>query len=195
MPSDAKSKTATSRREKIVNAALSLAAEQPWQDVTLSAIAAKARVSLADMHDDFADKTDILSVYGRMLDRRVLARWSGEEDSTPRDKLFDLLMERYECLNDDRAALTSILKSFRLDPKQAVIGLPHLCRSMAWMLEAAGVSTSGLQGAARVSGLTAIYLHGLKTWMNDEGADLAKTMAALDKDLGRAEYWAVRFGV
>lgn len=190
-----KSRRQAPSRETVVHAALGLAAEQPWQDITLVDIARHAGIKLHELRGFFDDKADILGAFGGLVDRRVMARWSADPDSSPRDRLFDLLMERFECLEDHRAGLTSVLKSFRLDPKQALIALPHLCRSMSWMLEAAAIGTSGLQGALRVAGLTALYVHVLKTWMEDDGADLAKTMAALDRDLGHVENWSQKLGL
>ena len=105
------------------------------------------------------------------------------------------MMERFDVLNEYRAGLVAILKSFRCDPKQAVISFPHLCKSMTWMLESAGVETTGIRGALKVAGLTGIYLDVQRIWMDDESADLSKTMAALDKDLGRAEQVINMFGL
>jgi hypothetical protein len=65
---------------------------------------------------------------------------------------------------------------------------------MTWMLEAAGMETGGLRGAARVAGLSLVYIKGLYSWKNDESPDLAKTMATLDKDLSRAEQLASMAG-
>jgi hypothetical protein len=35
--------------------------------------------------------------------------------------------------------------------------------------------------------LTALYLYTVRTWIEDDSEDMAKTMAALDKNLERAE--------
>ena len=182
-------------KQSIVETALKLAEVQAWDNITLADIAAEADITLAELFDIVEDKTDILVLFGRMIDRRTL-EGVGEADPSvsPRDALFDILMERYEVLNDYRVALKSVLKSFKFDPKQALISAPHLCRSMTWMLEAAGVETSGMRGAVKVAGLTGVYLKTLKVWCDDESVDLGKTMAALDKDLSRAEQLANSFG-
>jgi hypothetical protein len=96
-------------------------------------------------------------------------------------------MERFDVLSEHRDAVISILSSFRTDPKEAIISLPHLARSMTWMMEAAGLDTSGFKGAARVTGLTLLYANVLRVWIKDDSEDQAKTMAALDKNLDRAE--------
>ncbi len=147
-------------REVIPGAALALAGERGWENITLRDIAARAGVGLAEIYDLYCDKTDILAGYGRMVDRATLERAGMGENSAGddsaenrRDRLFDLVMERFEILNDHRAGVLSVLRGLWRDPKQAVIGAPHLARSMAWMLAAAGINTEGLRGAARLPDL------------------------------------------
>lgn len=182
-------------KSEIVAKALVLAEQQGWAQVTLADIARETALSLPELFDIVEDKTDVLVLLGRQIDRRVLAV-IGEPDPeiSARDQLFDILMERFEILNDYRGGLIAILESFRFDPKQIVISAPHLCRSMTWMLEAAGIETNGVRGALKVAGLTGVYIKTLRIWKDDESADLAKVMAALDKDLGRAEQFANTFG-
>jgi AcrR family transcriptional regulator len=181
-------------KERAVAGALDLASRMGWDMITMTDIADKAHASLAEISEIFDDKTDILIAYGRQIDRKVLEACSDADPSmSERDRLFDILMERFDVLNGHRQAVVSILKSFKLDPKQAVISLPHLGRSMAWMLEAADIDTNGVKGAMRVAGLTIVYLNALRHWMNDDSADLTKTMAALDKSLSRAEQCANTF--
>ncbi len=188
-------KSAKKSKEKLAAQVIALAAERGWENLTLLDMAEHLKLSLAELHEHFEDKTDILVTFGRMIDRRVLENvGEADPDISPRDQLFDILMERYEALNEYRAGLVSILCSFRFDPKQVVISMPHLCRSMTWMMEAAGMDTNGISGAMKVTGVTGIYLKVLKTWKDDDSPDLGKTMAALDKALGRAERLANTLG-
>lgn len=178
-------------RDIVAGLALSLAGEKGWENVSLQDIARRAGIGLGELYDLYADKTDILAGYGRMVDRDTLERCrAGSAESGARDRLFDLLMERFEVLNVHRAGVLSVLRGLWRDPKQAVIGVPHLARSMAWMLAAAGVNTEGLRGAARVAGMSALYLRLLRVWSEDESEDMGKTMAALDRMLARAERFA-----
>ncbi len=183
-------------REKIILEALQLAGEIGWGQATFRDIAERSGLSLAELYALYESKTQILFDYERMLNKKVLAAVKEDDLDTPaRDRLFDILMERFEAMNEHREALVMILHSARNDPKQAVIGAPHLAGSMAWMLEAAGIETNGLRGAARVAGLTGLYLNVVRTWAKDESEDLSATMAALDKALNRAERAANMFGL
>ncbi len=177
-----------SPKDKIIDAALSVASEMNWQFVTLTDIAREAQVSLSDVRGYFEDKTDILASYGRRVDQKMLDSVSDPDLSlSVKERLFDILMARFDALNADREAVVSIVSSFKLDPKQAVITLPHVCKSMIWALEAAGENTNGMHGALKIMGLTGAYLKVLGVWCKDESPDLSKTMASLDKVLGQCE--------
>tara|TARA_R110001592_G_scaffold20926_5_gene84571 strand:- start:8435 stop:9043 length:609 start_codon:yes stop_codon:yes gene_type:complete len=184
-------------KDKIVHSALHLAVEQGWEYVTLHDIAAHSGVPLTGMYACIDHKDDILMLLGRMIDRRVLENVHFSEDSTtsPRDRIFDVLMDRYDILNEYREGVVSILESLKCDPKQVVISMPHICRSMSWMLEAVGIETSGIKGAVKVTGLSGLYIKVLHVWKDDESDDLPKTMAALDKALERVERMANSFGL
>jgi AcrR family transcriptional regulator len=186
----------TNESDKIVTAALNCSALQGWVNISMRDIADEAKISLADIYEFFDDKTDILVRYGRILDRKVMEAFPKFHPETPyRDRLFDILMERFDLANQDRAAILSILNSMKLDPKQMVISLPHLGLSMARMLELAGIDTNGIRGALRVAGIIALYVWVLRTWMNDDTKDLSKTMAALDKSLNRVDDWAKNYNL
>ncbi len=183
-------------QDRAVDAMLELAAAMPFEMVGLKDIAQEAGLSLPELAGLFEDKMEILAAYGRRLDQKVMGNVPDiANDMSPRDLLFDLLMDRFEELNNDRAAILSILSGFKFDPKEAIFSLPHLSKSMTWMLEAASVPTGGYKGAARVLGLTGVYLFALRAWQKDESEDLSKTMAALDRALERTERWAQSFGL
>jgi AcrR family transcriptional regulator len=175
-------------KAKIVQAALDCAADMSWDSCGFIDIAARAGVELSDMYLYFEDKDDVLLAYGRQIDAAVVESVGAMGLlETCRDRLFDVLMERFEYINANRAALLSVLSVFNKDPKQVVTGLPHLGKSMARMLEVSGFDTSGMLGAVRIAGLTGLYLKVLHVWKYDDSPDLARVMAALDKDLRQAE--------
>ncbi len=188
--------TQKSVKEGIIDAALRLAAVQGWEACTVRDIAQEAGLSLEEFYDHFDERGDIIVGYARRIDRAVLAAFAElDYDASPRDRLFDILMERFDLANQDRDAVISIVNSYKLDPKQAVINFPYVGQSMTRMLEAAGLDTAGLRGAARVAGLTALYMWLLRTWVKDDTEDLSRTMAALDKGLSRLEAAANSVGL
>lgn len=168
-----------------IDIALKLAAEKGWRNLALIDIAQAAHMSLAELYALFPSKQAILDAYLRGIDRAVLAETETPEGSA-KDRLFDVLMRRLDKLEPHKAGLERIGEDSARDPLAVLCGLGRLERSMAAMLEAAGISAGGLRGMARTKGLSAVYLSALRTWFRDDTADKSKTMAVLDRALGRA---------
>ena len=177
----------------VIAAALDLAAEKGWRRVSLHDIADRAAVPLADLFDRFASREAILAAFARGIDREVVAGLD-PEDATgcARDRLFAVLMRRFDALAPYRDGIAAIARDVPFDPPAMACGLLRYMCSMAWMLEAAGISTAGVHGIMRVKGLVVLYLAVLKVWLEDDSPDKARTMAALDKWLRRAEWIETR---
>ena len=177
-----------SRRDKIIEALLALLAEKPFEKIGVAAVAARADVSLADLRAEFGSTIDLLSGFVRETDRKVLANPDKDiEESTPRDRLFDVLMRRFEALAPHRGALRSLARSARRDPALALVLNKLAVRSQQWMLAAAGIDTAGLLGGMRAQTLAILYAKAMRTFIDDEDPGLARTMAALDRELATGE--------
>jgi len=171
-------------RGRLVGAAMKLAAERPWREVTLAQIAETAGVSLVDVRREFDTKADVLAAFVRSVDDAVLARAPQRSGTQPaRDALFEVIMSRFDVLAAYKRALKSIAASW---PMEAPV-LRALCQSQAWMLRAAGIRSEGLEGQLRAAGLGMVYASVYSTWLSDVDPGLAKTMAALDRRLRRGE--------
>jgi len=169
---------------RVLAAALDCAAKKSWAEVTLANIADAAKLPLADLRNEFGSKTDILAALVRAVDDEVLKRAPKPAEGQPaRDALFDIIMARFDALGPYRSALKSIHAS---GPADLALARP-LLSSMHWMLEAAGIGTDGARGSLRVTGLATIYASVFRIWLEDDDPGLARTMAALDRRLRRAE--------
>ena len=170
--------------EKTVNAAMRPAASRGWRGLSLADIATSAKVSLADLCTHFASKAAILAAYGRRIDAKVLEESSTEDMSgeTARDRLFDVLMMRFDAMGEEKEALRRIAADLRRDPIASAPLARPLLQSMGWMLEAAGIDSSGIAGALRVRGLAFVWGAAFRVWLED-GEDQSKTMAELDRRL------------
>ena len=186
-------------RQAIVDAFLKLLAEKGWHGFALRDVAEAAGVSLGELYAAFPSRLALVQAFIADVDRQVLADVSPslDPDETVRDRLFDAMMRRYDALRPHKAAVVALADGVARDPL-AVLALSRtLNRSMAAVLEAAGVSADGLLGTLRQKGLAAMHLAVLRVWLKDDSADQSKTMAALDHRLKRAERWAQsidRFG-
>lgn len=170
-----------------LEAALQLAAEEGWRAATLARVAARAEVPLNRLRALYPSRGALLDAFARAIDEAVLAGGPPEEAETARERLFEIMMRRFDALGPHRRALASIAAATRADPSAALAGCMRLHASMRWMLEAAAIDGGGLAGGARAAVLAAIHLDVLRVWLDDDSEDMASTMAALDRRLARAE--------
>jgi AcrR family transcriptional regulator len=173
--------------DRLIDAALTLAERQGWRRTGLAEIAAEAGLPLDQAYAACPTKLGLLARFHRRIDRAALAG-AVEAGEASRDRLFDTLMRRFDALAPHRGALRSMLRDSLGDPA-ALLGLPALVCSMGWMLERAGLSAAGWRGRMRAHLLAGLYMSVLRVFLEDDSADLAKTMAALDRGLRGAERW------
>jgi AcrR family transcriptional regulator len=178
--------------DRLIDAALKLAAERGWREVTLAEIARAAGVPLAEAYRVMPSRSAVLDGFARRIDAEVLGADAVEEDSVrARDRLFDVLMRRFDALQRHRAAVSAILRDAYGDPLAALASLPQFLRSMRWMGEAAGLAMDGIGGALRTKAIAAAWAGAMRSWLSDESPDLSRTMAALDQRLR----WVERMGL
>jgi AcrR family transcriptional regulator len=179
-----------SEHDRIIDAAFAMIPTEGWRGLSLAAIAAAAELPILQVYRVFGSKQAVLCGFFRRIDEAVLAEPSAAEpDERLRDRLFDLLMRRFDALQPYRSALDVLRRELRGDPVTAVCAGTALLNSMRWMLDAAEVSTGGIRGAFAVKLTAAAYLSAARVWQQDDSPDLARTMAALDARLRRVEGW------
>lgn len=178
--------------DALIATALRLAADRGWRTLSLVEVATNAGINLAEAYRAVPSKTALLAAIIGAVNRQVLAAGPVADGDTPRDRLFEILMRRFDALQAQRQGYLAILNDVVYDPLVAVPVLADFARSMAWMLDAAAIGSSGILGNLRTKVLSALYLNVLRTWRSDDSLDLARTMAALDRELARIEAWAGR---
>jgi ubiquinone biosynthesis protein COQ9 len=169
-------------------ALLDLVETQGWVDLSFAEIAERAGVPIAEAHRIYSSKTAVLLGLSRAIDERILAGLGAEPlEGLAKDRLFDIVMRRFDILQADREAYRRLMRQLPATPQAFAALLCQLRRSLSLTLEAAGISASGLRGELRLQGLHAVYLAGLRAFATDDSADLSKTMAEIDKRLGQGE--------
>ncbi|HUI14273.1 MAG TPA: TetR/AcrR family transcriptional regulator [Xanthobacteraceae bacterium] len=175
-------------RDKIVAAFLELLAEERIERIGLSDIAAGAGVTLAELRSEFSSPLAILAAHFKAVDRALLAEDMADMAEEPeRERLFDVEMRRLEIMAPHRDAVRSLMRSVRNNPPLALALNGLAVRSQQWMLAAAGIKASGPRGMLRAQGLAIMLGPVLRAWVRDDDPGLARTMAALDRALGRGQ--------
>lgn len=188
-PSAARGAGAATSQDRIIDATMELIAGRGWRTLSLADIAAATGLTLAQLYAVFPSKRAVLAAFERRLNERTLTGAASTEESI-RDRLFELVMRRLDALAPHKAAVRALVRDLPWDPAVALCGGPRFMNAMRWMAESAGVETGGIAGMLRVKGVAAVYLATLRAWLTDDSADNAKTMAALDRALKQAEFFA-----
>jgi AcrR family transcriptional regulator len=163
-----------------------LAAERDFAEIGLADVAAAADVSLATLRESYDGKLGILADFSRRLDRVVLEKGRAEGEAA-RDRLFEILMRRFDALIPNRPALRRLLHSARRDPFLARALHRIAKKSQMWMLVASHIHKGGIAGRIAIEGTVLVYAEALRVFLDDDDPGLARTMAALDRALSRGE--------
>ena len=176
---------------QLVGAAFAMGADAGWAKVSAAGAARRAGLDLVQARARFASRVHILRKVGEQAD--VAALTGALADGPVRDRLFDILLRRFDYLQAQRAGVVALLKYLPTDPPLALYLARASLGSMGWLLEGAGVPARGLRGQLATRGLLLVWAHGLRAWLRDETEDLSATMAAVDTALNRADALAARF--
>ncbi len=178
----------------IAAATMAVARRRGWHGLTVAAVADEAGIGLAQLYERVRDKPGLLTHFHQEMDRQALV--AAEPDLDPahdsaRDRLFALLMARFDAMAPHKAGLKQVLTELPGDPIALLPAWPYLLASMARFLAAAAIPARGPSGLLKAKGLAGVYGATAWTWLRDDSAEQNRTMAALDKNLRRAESLAL----
>ncbi|MDD9900879.1 MAG: TetR/AcrR family transcriptional regulator [Alphaproteobacteria bacterium] len=165
--------------KRIIAAALACADKSGWADTSLNDIAKKAKIRVSSVEAIFPDISDIIRHTLKTLDNEMTALVTDNLTGAWRDDLFEILMSRFEIMDEHKNAYVSLLPAILHLPTAAPRMIRRYGHSMKLMLETAGLQTS----PAHMLIFGGLYASIADTWRKDDTPDLSKTMAAVDKRL------------
>lgn len=178
---------------------LDLIAEKGWFGTSLGQVAQATGMSLAELYRLHPSKLALLNAFAARVDAAMLEAvgpapampeaevGSDEARAAAKDRLFEALMARLDALKPHKEAVRRLARDLPRDPPAALcFAASGVARALDWALAAAGLEAPGLRGLARRPVVGLVFLDTLRIWLDDEGPDLARTMAHLDKRLGFA---------
>ncbi|MBC7767307.1 MAG: hypothetical protein H7124_00820 [Phycisphaerales bacterium] len=173
-------------RRDLARAALSLAASGSWREATLVKLADAASRPVTDFYG--ASLGEAADCAEEAFDRAIADNLDQlSAGQSVRDRLFDLIMRRFEAMEPHRAAVLAMEHGADRDPTLLAAAHQRHVRCARWVLALAGLEADGMTGNARAQGLGVIIGQARAAWRGDSAGDFAKTMASLDKNLRRAE--------
>lgn len=179
---------ASSEKNAAIDAFLMALMTTPYSDITLRDVAARADLSLAKLAMDVSSKLDLIEGFAHRIDETVLAGDDPDMGDEPvRERLFDVMMRRYDALLPHKLALLQLERDARRDPLLAMALARIAGQSMRRMALGADIDLDGPQGALVLAGLMRLHMQVIRVWLNEDDDGQARTMAELDKALRQAE--------
>jgi len=173
-------------RRDLARAALTLAGASTWRELTLPQLAHAASRPVSDFYG--ASLGEAVDCVEEAFDRAIADNTDSLDPSqSVRDRLFELIMRRFEAMEPHRAAVLAMEHGLDRDPVLIAAAHQRHVRCARWVLALAGLEADGMTGQARAQGLGVIIGQARAAWRGDSAGDFAKTMASLDKNLRRAE--------
>ncbi len=169
--------------KKIAQQTLNILKKKSWNAFSLELILKNVKVKRAYIETKF----DLLKPISKYIDNLLIDKTKSLETSSSKDMLFEVLMARFDILEENRKAFLEIYKILKKNPQQFIKLLPTFLESMIITAELSKYKVNGLKGGIRLKGLMLIYFITFFQWVNDKNSSLEKTMTALDKNLDQAE--------
>jgi AcrR family transcriptional regulator len=184
--------TSSDAGQRIVKAAQALLADTPWHRIALADIALRAGVPLSELYRRYPLRPMLMAAVLRAIDMQALDQ-PIETEGSLRERLLESLMRRLDALAPFREGMRATSLDLRRLNLAAVpdvlMTAIHGNYVLGWYIEAAGIPVHGLTGLARVKLVSLAWVSAFKTWLDDDSEDSGRSMAALDRALGRIWSW------
>ncbi|WP_417783615.1 hypothetical protein [Terasakiella pusilla] len=178
--------------DNILQSFLELAENTPVHHLTPDAVAHKAGLSLTDLPPHLTDGFDFADAYIDTINQRVVYGFQADPQDSVRERLFDLFMQYFDELSLHKNAALNIERGFKARPGALCKRHKLIFDLFGEMLTVCQANAKGLRGRLRIRSLQALFLLVYNVWRTDDTEDMAKTMAALDKHLAKAEQWEAK---
>ena len=170
----------------LADAALKLLVKTRWDELTLARVAKAAKIPLGELQALAPAKPALLGIILARFGRDTAARYKPDKgSSSARDRIFDVAMTWFDILAPRKAAIRSLYEGLRRDPLSLIAARGEFVAAAGWLLVLAEAD-KGTANAIKAAGLALALGRAIPAWL-DDGKDLAKTMASLDRDLARGE--------
>ncbi|MCS7268637.1 MAG: hypothetical protein N2038_02330 [Geminicoccaceae bacterium] len=175
-------------RPDLLLEAWKLVAEKGWRGFSPIELARRTGRPLPEIYAVFTEPRDLLRALGHRLDAAMLDVPLAElERLSVRERLFELLMRRFEAMRPFRDGLAAAGREVWCDPALLCGTIANLERGSYWLLEASEAGLSGIWARLGRCALQIAYVRVFRVFLEDDTADLSRTMAELDKRLGELE--------
>tara|TARA_Y100001935_G_C17029640_1_gene371867 strand:- start:22 stop:606 length:585 start_codon:yes stop_codon:yes gene_type:complete len=166
-----------------------------WENFNFNEFSREYKIPIVKIRHFFVNKNQIITKFSKMIDFYVEQKISADDInmSSIKDNLFELIMLRFEEMEDYKISLRIITQSLANNPLLLSRVSKNILNSLDFYLELSqGYDRSSLD-LFKKNILFFVYSYCFNVWLNDNTPDLSSTMAELDKLLSMAENFSKKF--
>ena len=163
-----------------------------WNKFSFEKLAKNLKVDSKTIKIMFRNKIGFLKAFSLMIDEKVINKLNFEEfkNNKVKDNLFELIMLRFEELNDYKVGLKNLLNDLKSSPFEFKKVTRNIFDSMELFLDIAKGKENYFFDFIKINIIFIIYSYTFNVWLNDKSEDMNITMAELDKWLSQAEIYS-----
>jgi AcrR family transcriptional regulator len=176
-------------QDKVFSALFDRIAERGYGKTRISDLADQLNVPLTEFYAAYPSVESILFRFLDHIDKRMIEDAS-LDGSSKRDLYFDMLMSRFDTLQEYGPGVKAWLHDTIKQPLQLLILIARWEKTLSLMLD---IAKDSPVFPVKKLGLGLVYVSSLRAWLNDETEDMAKTMVAIDQALQKAGDFTARF--
>ena len=175
--------------KKYIKKGFDLIKDIGWEEFSIEKLSIRENIPLQDLKVYFKCKYSVVDKFSRMIDKKIESKLRIQDfkDSSKKDTLFELIMMRFDEMEEFKGSLAKILDASRNKPLLISIITKNVMNTMDFFLELSNSYNNYAFDFLKKNFLFLIYSITFKTWLSDNTEDLSKTMAELDKLLSTAE--------
>lgn len=175
---------------KITKAILLKIARQRFQEIGWKAfsfedLALLSGASLAQIYAIFPSKEDIYLAFTHQINQETLEQVHLEDLTSLKERLFELIVCRLECLDPYRLVIQEIYDSSIRDPCQCIFITRNIKKNLLWMMRVSGCRSKGFSQILFLNTFFSLYIVTFYKWLQDQTKDKAQTLSFLDQSLTR----------
>ena len=170
---------------KLAETTLLILEKRSWHSIKIDEIYNKININKKNLQNKVDNKRDLLRNINHYFDFKLRNITDSIDQSTRKDMIFEIIMMRFDILQNHRKPIIKIFEFFKKKPQKLVFLLPSLIESMISMAGLAKIPVVGIKGNLKIKGLLAIYFSSFLVWAKDNSESLDKTMTSLDNHLDR----------
>ena len=160
-----------------------------WEEFSIERLSTRENIPLNDLKVYFKCKYSMVDKFSKMIDKNIESKLRIQDfkDSSKKDIIFELIMMRFDEMEEFKGSLTKVLNASKNKPLLISIISKNVMNTMDFFLELSNSYNNYAFDVLKKNFLFLIYSITFKTWLSDNTEDLSKTMAELDRLLSTAE--------